>query len=238
MTMDRRSALKSVGALFGAMAMAGAAAPTKQPTPAPKAGADDDASRRIQEEVDEWGEQIYGKPGSVKRRRLDEAQAALLSAYGEVGAAMNAVLDADIDVDEDSCWLKDVDGIRYFVEWFISVLVSDAHGEVKDAADAELARRVEAHERGVYHHCPVYWGWSAIGRARETVRAILDRDYGPGEKPCIIELDVQYQAWCMEFWEGAYENEDHLHMNDAAKTAYMDALLARIAGDGNAAAAG
>jgi hypothetical protein len=233
MTMNRRCALTTVGALFGAMATAGADAPTRQPKPGLTAGADDGM-----DELRRWEEETYGKPDSVKRRRLDEAQAALLPAYREVEAAMNAVLDADYEVADDSYWLEDVDGVRYFADSFAVVLEGDAHGAVLDAARAELARRIEAHERGVYYHCPVYWGWCAIKRAREAARAEIDRDYGPGEEPCIL-WDVRYQAWAAEMWEGVYDNENHLHMNDAAGRAWMDGLYARIAEDraGHAAAA-
>ena len=222
MTMNRRTAL---GALFGAMATAGAAASTKQPKPAPKAAPDDYAEARLSR----WEEQTYGLPGSVKRRRLDEALAALLPAYREVEAAMNAVLEAGYEVSDDSYWLQDVDGIRYYADWFASVLASEAYPWVKAAADAELARRVEAHERGAYYHCPVYWGCCAIKRALETARAVLDRDYGPEEKPCIVEWDVRYQAWGAEMWEDCFDNESHLHMNESAKAAYTADLFARIA---------
>ena len=125
--------MRALGGLFAGAATAAAL------TPDAKAEARDYAA---------WEAENYGKPGGRERHWHDEALTTLLPAFREVATAMTAVLDADLEVREGSLWLEDVASIRYFADLFSSQLESDALPNVESAAEAELARRLKAHERG------------------------------------------------------------------------------------------
>ena len=211
--MNRRTMLKQTAAALTGSAVA-VAAPAVRPAPDHLKTPSDAVS-----ELERWEEDRYGKPGGAKRRRLDEALAALLSVYREAEAAMSAVLDAHYEVKEDSYWLEDVDAVRFWLGMFIVMLDVEVGGNAEAVAAAELERCLEASKRGAFHHCPAFWGNDVLKRAKEAAWAVADRDYEPGERPCIAQ-DVRYQAWLLEFLEGTYHNEAHCYMNDAASDAW------------------